>query len=87
MPFQVQNFLVPEAKIGSKRSSKEGKGVGRNEARAGGMSKEPEETRVCKDHPEHLDHPGRSLNLKRLRASMAHRPEDLERERTFQKVV
>ncbi|KAL6081507.1 hypothetical protein STEG23_003218, partial [Scotinomys teguina] len=37
------------------------------------MQKEPEGTVVCKDHPEHLDHPGRSLDLKRLKASVAHR--------------
>lgn len=53
--------------------------MGRKEARAGGMQKEPEGTVVCKDHPEHLDHPGRSLDLKRLKASVAHRSEDLER--------
>lgn len=78
---------MPEAKTSPKRFSKEDKGWDEMRLVPEGMSKEPEETMVCKDHPEHLDHPGRSLNLKRLRTSMAHRPEDLERERTFQKVV
>lgn len=34
----------------------------------------------CKDHPEHLDHAGRSLDPRRLKTSMAYRLEDLERE-------
>lgn len=34
---------------------------------------------LCKDHPEHLDHPGCILDLRRLKASMAYWLEDLER--------
>lgn len=44
------------------------------------MPKEPKGTKMlCKDHPEHLDHPGSSLDLRRLKASMANWLEDLER--------
>lgn len=39
-----------------------------------------------RDHPEHLDHPGRSLGLRSLEAGVANRLESLEgREWAFRK--
>lgn len=83
LSFLVQNVLVPEAKTGLERSSKEDRGGtkwGSCQQDAEGTRRNPKErTILCKDHPEHLDHPGRGLDLRRLEANMAHRLEDLER--------